>query len=159
MTYFWTIVDVNKVKTMAGLCGECDDLPANLDATLGKAAASGYAECVRALIQAGADVNSVDNNGLSPLMNAVLVHGDNVECVNAMVQAGADVNTRDVNGFTPLMFGARNGHDKYVNTLIEAGATVNQINRDGRTALMSAVTKYAEDNEVVKAIKEDCDEI
>ena len=159
MTYFWTIVDVNKVKTMAALCGECDDPTPNLGATLRKATASGHAECVRALIQAGADVNSVDNNGLSPLMNAVLAHGDNVECVNALVQAGADVNTRDVNGSTPLMFAARNGHYKCVNTLIEAGADVNQINNDGRTALMSAVTKYAEDNEVVKAIKEDCEEI
>ena len=52
MTYFWTIVDVNKVKTMEGLCCECDDLPANLDATLSKAAAFGHAECVGALIQA-----------------------------------------------------------------------------------------------------------
>ena len=36
---------------------------------------------------------------------------------------------------------------------------MNQINNDGRTALMSAVTKYAEDNEVVKAIKDDCEEV
>ena len=60
-------------------------------------------------------MNSVDNNGLSPLMNAVLAHGDNVECVNALVQAGADENIRDVTGSTPLMFAARNGHDKCVN--------------------------------------------
>ena len=154
---------VSSVKTMDGLCGKCkncsDDLPLNVDATLHKAATSGHAECVRTLIQAGADVNSANNDGLAPLMEVVRTRGDNVECVNALVQAGADVNANDVNGFTPLMFAARNGHDKCVNTLIEAGAAVNKTNRNGRTALMNAVTKYSEDKEVVKALKEDSEEV
>ena len=148
---------------MEVLCCDCKDYfgdrSENLDATLHRAAASAHVECVRVLIQAGADVNSANKDGLPPLMKVVLTHGDNVECVNTLVQAGADVNANDVDGFTPLMFAARNGHENCVNTLLEAGAAVNKINRGGRTALMSAVTKYSEDKDVVKALKEDSEDV
>lgn len=57
----------------------------------------------RLLITAGADINSRDNEGRTPLMFS-LMSGDHGWMVPVLTSLGADINARDNAGRTPLMY-------------------------------------------------------
>lgn len=87
-----------------------------------RAAYDGNVEQVRALIQAGADVNHRMNS--TALCNAASRGHD--EIVRMLIEAGADVNKRASEGyFNPLLYAAYAGHLEIVRALIGAGADVN----------------------------------
>jgi ankyrin repeat protein len=56
------------------------------------------------VIEAGADVNKVWGNGVTPLL--VAAHQGHEMVVRALVEAGADVNKPRDNGGTPLYIAA-----------------------------------------------------
>ena len=58
---------------------------------------------IRLLITAGADINSRDNEGRTPLMFS-LMSGDHGWMVPVLTSLGADINARDNAGRTPLMY-------------------------------------------------------
>ena len=76
-------------------------------------------EVVRALIEAGADVNAVDSNQMSPLH---LASSLNWLVVPLLLEAGANVNVMDKRGLTPLWFAAVARHKSVIAALIMAGA-------------------------------------
>ena len=59
---------------------------------------------VRALIEAGADVNKAKDDGVTPLYIATCNGHEAV--VRALIEAGADVNKAKDNGVTPLFIAA-----------------------------------------------------
>jgi hypothetical protein len=89
------------------------------------AAQNGHGTVVRALINAGADVNIMTNesDGTTPLFAAAFMGSETI--VRVLIQAGADVNMARDNGTTPLYIAAQNGHEVVVRALINAGADVN----------------------------------
>jgi len=110
-----------------------------------KTVKSGKADCVEALISAGADVNARCEFGWTALLEAA--YYEKVDCVEALIAAGADVNARSKagrnagwkEGRTALMEAASNSAYS-VKALIAAGADVNAKDNGGATALMAAVT-------------------
>ena len=60
----------------------------------------GDVERVRILLDSGADVNSLDDNGITALHRAA-VEGK-TETAALLLDRGADVNPRDNSGYTPL---------------------------------------------------------
>jgi ankyrin repeat protein len=109
-------------------------------------------ESIKALLNAGADVNSGGWLGLSPLMVAVTHEVVLIEVVKLLIDAGADVNAhRD--SYTVLMYAVVSTQKRWptspiplfntqtteiVDLLIDAGADVNAQSKDGWTALMVA---------------------
>ena len=89
------------------------------------AARHGKTDCVKKLIEAGADVNnaSQDKEGNTPLMEAINVW--NVQCVRELIQAGADLNIPDKNGQTALMITSGDIRNEIFPKLMKAGAEVN----------------------------------
>ena len=85
-----------------------------------------------------ADINKGDNDGMTPLMYAVIT--DSIEVVQYLLEAGADVNATDYHGMTPLMYAYS---IEVAQLLLEAGADVNATNNNGYTALMHAVRIYS----------------
>ncbi len=108
------------------------------------AARSGRVEAVRALAQAGADLDAQEGwNGQSALMwSAAEGH---VPVVEILIAAGADVHARSNTGATPLLFAARKGSLGAVRTLLAAGADVNETRPDGAAPLLAAVVNGHED--------------
>ena len=95
-------------------------------------------ECVKMLLDQGADVNTCDSRGKTALMYAAWI--DNAECIDVLLEAGADVNMSDARGMTALMEASSAGNSVCVEKLLKARADVNIKNSlSGDTALMTVV--------------------
>lgn len=97
-------------------------------------AASAYSNLpiTLALIERGADIEAVGNDGKRPLHLAMLASGD-VEKI--LVKAGADLNAQDNEGNTPLLTACRQCGEKLVRYLVKAGADITIRNNKGETAI------------------------
>ena len=94
-------------------------------------------ECVRALIEAGADVNRKGHfDPETPLL--VAIEAGNYESMDMLLEAGADVNLSNSRSVTPLIHAAYCDWYEVVKRLIVAGADVNSVDNNGRTALVAA---------------------
>ena len=102
---------------------------------------------VRLLLQAGADPNAPDDNGLTPLHRGA--ENSNPMVVTHLLDAGADLNARDNDGYTALHWAAaQSGNDRVVKALLDRGADPFAESNDGRTPLHSAL-RYRADPSVV----------
>lgn len=100
----------------------------------------GDIEAVDYLIKSGAKIDSVDDRGSTPTMNAIMhstAPGDYKEIVEALVEAGADVNHVNKEGVSPLHLAIMVDDPQLATTLLKAGAVqVNNVN--GQSPLMEA---------------------
>ena len=92
-------------------------------------------EYIRALIAAGADVNTAGTDGTTALHWAV--HRDDVGIGAALIAAGADVNRNNRFGAMPLALASENGSVAFIDMLLEAGANPNAATPEGETVLMT----------------------
>jgi len=127
---------------------------------------------MRALLDAGANVNTKMETGLSALQIAVCgriswssnsvegvpfggttsrwrtinVHpgAGNADCVNLLLKAGAKVDDRDSLGGTALIYAAAAGRLDCVQALLAGHADVNAVNLNGRSALEFALYSEGE---------------
>lgn len=76
------------------------------------AAACPSTETVRVLVECGADPDTADSKGLTPIMLAAMQGCTDI--VRVLVEAGVDPNTPDGNGVTPIFHAVTNGHDNLV---------------------------------------------
>ena len=94
--------------------------------------------CMKILIQAGADVNAQSRSphvpGKPPIVLAAEV--GNIDVIAPLIRAGADVNATDERGQSALLKTIAQ-HD-ILNFLIHAGADVNVVDKLGNTPLIVA---------------------
>lgn len=98
---------------------------------------SGNFEKVKTLLYLGADPNTTDEYGVTPLMFAV--QSGNAELVEFLIDAGANVNAYPANGNTALHAAVIAANDTISELLIKRGANVNAKNNKGLTPLHLAV--------------------
>jgi ankyrin repeat protein len=99
-----------------------------------EAIAKSNREIVVALIEAGAPVNAVDDNGNTPLDDAVL-HGQ-ADAVAALLAHGAGIeHVHSADGRGPLHEAAIKGYARLAQPLYDAGAKLTQRDRSGQTPL------------------------
>ena len=105
---------------------------------------------VKFLVEKGADVNTVDNQGGTPLTNAARQRHDKM--VELLIKLGADVNKPNNDGMTPLTTAVMRDHVPTVKVLLANGANVEEPGPEGFRPLAVAI---AEDKyEVAKALME-----
>jgi ankyrin len=123
------------------------------------AAAQGHPDMMRALIEAGADVNArstiiawerqrtseprdkwLPPGGLTPMQFAA--REGCVDCVKVLAASGADLNIVDPDQYSPLVLALINGHFDVAGALIDAGANLDMQDKVGRTALWAAVDAH-----------------
>ena len=121
--------DGDPIRVLARLLAAEDVLPYDnlIDAVL-----AGDFEAVKALIDAGADLNIQDDDGDTPLHWAADGYTD---IARALIDAGADLNIQDDDGWTPLHWVAGSGYTDIARALIDAGADLNIQDDDGWTPL------------------------
>jgi len=99
------------------------------------AAAYGSLDAMRALLDAGAEVNANNAFDATPLMWCA----NNIDKVRLLVSKGADVNAKSKQGMTPLIIAAlQDGGSGVVKFLLEKGANVNARGTAEATALLAA---------------------
>ncbi|XP_064384730.1 uncharacterized protein LOC135333658 [Halichondria panicea] len=103
------------------------------------AARAGDLSALKDAIKRGDDVNSVDEDGWTPLMKAA--SEGHTDSVRELLSSGAVVDLADEGGWTPLMVAASGGHTDSVRELISSGAVVDLARKDGWTLLMVAASR------------------
>ncbi|MFC1795296.1 ankyrin repeat domain-containing protein, partial [Planctomycetota bacterium] len=101
--------------------------------TLYEAAADGDIALVKSLISSGADVNTPNIWGWTPLYIASGIGYEDI--VNFLIAKGADIDAPNRPGETPLHFAFRNGHKDIAELLIENGADFSSAAKNGITPL------------------------
>jgi ankyrin repeat protein len=96
---------------------------------------------VRVLLEAGADKEVANKNGMTPLNNAALNGHEAV--VVLLLEAGADKEAATRLGATPLYNAALKGHEAVVRLLLEAGAGKETANKNGKTLKIAAENGHA----------------
>ena len=89
---------------------------------------------LKALLDAGANVNEAAPDGVTPLMSAA--QAGSVDAMKLLIERRADVNAKNAYGSTALMWSITD--PKKVRLLLDHGADVNVASRSGRTALIIA---------------------
>ena len=98
---------------------------------------------VKALLDAGADVNDRDTFGES-LLHLAAVRGYK-EMSSMLIAGGADVDARDDRGLTPLHAAAWGGHREILMLLLDKNVGINVRSTDGLTPLhMAALAGHKE---------------
>ena len=100
------------------------------------AAQEGHEAMVRALIEAGADINKAKDNGATLLCIAASEGHESV--MQVLIELGADTSKAMDGGATPLFIATQNGHETVMQVLIELGADVNKAIDGGATPLFVA---------------------
>merc|ERR1719321_2289685 len=106
----------------------------DLDAALHDSAAADP-ERVRAILAAGAKVNSIQDHGWTPLLRAAAA--GNAAVVQVLLTAGADVRARVATGATALLLAVDSGDVPTVAALL-AVSDIEQRDPQGLTPLMCA---------------------
>ena len=115
--------------------GRSQDRP--LPTQLAEATGRADLPAVRQLVASGADVNTADADGTTPLHLAVWA--DDVAIVQELLRAGAKATAANAFRLTPLALATEHGNAAIVRRLIEAGADAAAVDTAGETLLMAAV--------------------
>ena len=95
------------------------------------------------LLDYGADIESRDPDGLTPLIHAIVA--GNTEIVETLIQRGANINIWNANGETALMTAVWWGQRGIVDLLLKVGANINCKKTTGENALEWAIFRgYAD---------------
>jgi ankyrin repeat protein len=113
-------------------------LPAAGPADLLVAIRNGDHSQVQKLLDTGADVNTVDNDGTTALMHSVIE--SDVKMMKLLIDHGANVNAKNGLASTALMYAATNLAKARV--LLDAGADVKVKGKNGATPMNVAVTTF-----------------
>jgi ankyrin repeat protein len=101
----------------------------------------GYERIVKALLDAGADVNALDEAGLSPSPLRYACQVNREDIARLLLERGANVNAADQHhSLTPIQFCCAMGYESLVHTLVSFHADIDAPHPDG-CALDRAVDK------------------
>jgi ankyrin repeat protein len=92
------------------------------------------------LVSAGANVNTKNEYGSTPLIEAAISSGS-LKAIKVLISKGANPNIANDYGFTPLhyvsMFNSKD-HEEKARILLDGGAKINLKDKKGNTPLHSA---------------------
>jgi ankyrin repeat protein len=127
--------DTQRVVTLIREKASIQQIDERGNSALHWAALSGQADLVQRLLQAGADPNTTNHAGATPLFYGA----SDVRTVAVLLDHGANPNSVSMAGNTPLMAAAAYEHSfPSVKRLVESGADVKTTRKDGTSTLAIA---------------------
>ena len=107
-------------------------------------------EGMRNIIDKGADVNTKNKDGITPLHFAAF--SGSIDASKILMDAGANINAKGNNLATPIFFAISSHSVDIVKILIEGGAAVNHKMKRGVTPL--DVAKYWRSYDIIKILED-----
>jgi uncharacterized protein len=129
----WANIDINRQNIIEG-----KGYPCTPQGFL-KSAEAGDRATVGLFLSSGADVNTRDERGWTPLM--ISSFNGNEEIAQLLIQSGASVSIKDTAGYGPMHWAAFNGYANVVKLLIVKQADVNAQSQHGWTPLLQGATR------------------
>lgn len=100
----------------------------------------GMQEHIKTLISCGADLESQNNQGWTPLHTAVVNYRKNINTIELLLENEANIEAKTYEGKTPLMLAAMRHNDpNLIKYLIEKGASISAEDHKGQTAIYYAI--------------------
>ncbi len=96
------------------------------------AASEGYTDIALSLINAGADLDAVNDAGNTALIRAACEN--RMDIMIALIKAGANLDIQNNDGYTALILAKRRGNMQLYDLLIEAGANETLLTNQGVSA-------------------------
>ncbi len=115
-------------------------------------ATEGHLRTAEYLIQNGANVNEMTNDGNTALILAADLN--KVKLVELLLSKGADVNARNQQGDSALIVASTKGYRELVCPLIRKGANTDMQDNQGKTALLYA--KQYDRQEIIQLLSTPC---
>jgi ankyrin repeat protein len=109
----------------------------------------GHEECIKMLLDSGANINKADKDGVTPLY--IAVEKNRPRIVELLVDVGADINKPTKDGSTPLYVAVEKVRVQIVRLLLDSGADPSKDNDIGWTPLYLAEQKG--NDKIIKLIK------
>ena len=128
-----------------------NDLEWHVTTLLHVAAVEGYLDVVKALVTAGAHVDSLDCCSETPLLKSIKLSPEGTRVTRFLIKRGADVDRKGGNSLTALMHASMLKSKialQLISLLLDAGANLDVTDSRGYTALHIAATEG--NTEVVK---------
>ncbi|KAJ1467091.1 ankyrin repeat-containing domain protein, partial [Baffinella frigidus] len=126
------------VKEQPDLLDVQDDLG---NSALHLAALGAHIECVRELIEAGADLNALNDEGNTSLILSTICMAEGAgDCAKVMVKAGADAEIQNLQGCRAIHYACGEGNMPVVEYLVKgAKVDVRAVSNDMLTPLLCAM--------------------
>ena len=142
-----------EVRALIADDADLEALDAQGFTALHRAASEDRPADIRALVDAGADIDATSRGGRLTVLQVAVRRRAGLDVVNALLAAGAEVDATDVRGWTALHWAARDNRTDpaVVEALLGAEAEVNVEDNIGQTALQYA-TRADIRNEAVAAL-------
>jgi ankyrin repeat protein len=109
------------------------------DSALIWASLNGHIDCVRLLVEFGANMDAKNIYGYTALIRAA--QKGHADCVRLLIESGANTNAKGQFGFTALIVAAARGHMDCMRLLIDGKADKDAKGEYGHTALIWAARK------------------
>jgi ankyrin repeat protein/truncated hemoglobin YjbI len=132
-----SVNELHRVTVLLDYGASVDDRSRHGLTALHYAVRGGKIPLIQLLLERGASVGALDNEGLTPLLQLSKTRSkaDPIPVTELLVNCGADVDARDERRGTLLMHYARRGDVGPVKWLLAHGADRDARNKSGRTAL------------------------
>jgi ankyrin repeat protein len=98
------------------------------------------------------NVNIRDQDGMTPLMNAILEEDVEPSIIQLLIERGADINASESDKWTALHLAARNQNETIVRILLQAGAAVDPVDVYGNTPIWRSVMNSTSNLAVIKEL-------
>ena len=105
------------------------------------AAANGYEDVLRLLLENGADVNTRDADGRNALYYALFTEDSKRSIAQLLLEAGADIEQLDTDGYRLLHHAAVMSDLENMSLLLDLGASIEVMDGLGKTALHIAARR------------------
>jgi len=106
----------------------------------------GDIECMKILLDNGANINVIDINGRTPIFYAL--ESGQIDALKLLIDKGADLNKKDKKGNTLLDFATINRNFEVIKLLLENGIDINYKNKMGESLLITATLLNSDENNV-----------
>eukprot|EP00736_Rhodelphis_marinus_P002603 Rmarinus@m.20865 len=138
-------------------CSRCRDVMVSAK-SLQTACQSAPLECVRYLVERGADIDRTTTSGETTVYLAAC--GGHVDTVRYLVEREADYTLKNINGWSPLYIASLRGHLPVVKYLVALGCDISEETTRQQTPLVAAASAgFLEVAKFLSSLGADCEHV